>query len=260
MVAPLVAGGVRVVDLSADFRLRDTAEYPRWYDFEHPAPELLGGAVYGLPELHRDSIRGAALVANPGCYATGAILALAPAVSAGLIGGDIIVDSKSGLSGAGRALSLKTHFSETAENVQAYAVTGHRHLPEITQELDGLNSKIRVAMTFVPHLVPMTRGILTTAYAPLAAGAAPDVAAVYREFYRDAPCVRVTDAPPHTKHTRGANQCLVYPTVDARTGRLVVVSCLDNLVKGAAGQAIQNMNLMLGLGETAGLEGLAVFP
>jgi len=259
-VAPLVARGVKVVDISADFRLTHAADYPLWYDFEHPAPALLEDAVYGLPELHRERIRGATLVANPGCYPTGAILALAPAVSAGLISGEIIVDSKSGVSGAGRTLSLTTHFSEASDDVQAYALAGHRHLPEITQEMGGLNPKLEPAVTFVPHLIPMTRGILTTCYAPLATAPPDDIAAVYRDFYREAPFVRVTDAPPHTKHTWGANHCLVYPTLDTRTGRLVAVSCLDNLVKGAAGQAMQNMNLMLGLPETAGLEGLAVFP
>ncbi len=263
-VAPLLARGVKVVDISADFRLTSAADYPEWYDFTHPSPELLGEVVYGLPELYRERIQKAALVANPGCYPTGAILALAPAVSAGLIGGDIIVDSKSGISGAGRTLSLNSHFAEASDDVQAYALAGHRHLPEIVQQLALAGKGFQPQVTFVPHLVPMTRGIFSTCYAPLAPASSTitdtELAAIYADFYRDAPFVRVTDAPLHTKHTLGANYCLVHPTRDARTGRLVVLSCLDNLVKGAAGQAVQNMNLMLGLPETSGLEGLAVFP
>jgi N-acetyl-gamma-glutamyl-phosphate reductase len=263
-VVPLINQGVKVVDISADFRLTSAADYPEWYDFTHPAPELLGDAVYGLPELYRERIQKTALVANPGCFPTSAILALAPAVKAGLITGEIIVDSKSGVSGAGRSLSLKSHFAEASDDVQAYALEGHRHLPEIFQQLALVEPGFQPRVTFVPHLIPMTRGILSTSYAPLASGHAEitgaELAAIYADFYRDAPFVRVTDAPPHTKHTWGANHCLVYPTRDVRSGRLVVVSCLDNLVKGAAGQAVQNMNLMLGLPETAGLEGLAVFP
>jgi N-acetyl-gamma-glutamyl-phosphate reductase len=263
-VAPLLKRGVKVVDISADFRLTSAADYPEWYDFAHPAPELLPDAVYGLPELYRERIKKTALVANPGCYPTSAILALAPAVKAGLITGDIIVDSKSGISGAGRTLSLNSHFAEASDDVQAYALKGHRHLPEIFQQLALLGHDFQPQVTFVPHLIPMTRGILSTCYAPLVPASHSitdaELTGIYRDFYGDEPYVRVTDAPPHTKHTWGANYCLVYPTLDARTGRLVVVSCLDNLVKGAAGQAIQNMNLMLGLPETSGLEGLAVFP
>jgi N-acetyl-gamma-glutamyl-phosphate reductase len=265
-VIPLVEAGLKVVDISADFRLKDAEEYPRWYGFAHPAPELLSQAVYGLPELHRAQLASAQLVANPGCYPTGAILALAPAVKAAIIAPEIIVDSKSGVSGAGRSLSLQTHFSEVNEDVSAYALGGHRHLPEITQELKLLGAE-SPAITFVPHLIPMTRGILTTAYAPLLPGklasgekGKEELKELYLDFYRDEPFVRVTEAPPHTKHTWGNNMCLVYPTIDHRTGRLVVISCIDNLVKGAAGQAIQNMNLMLGLEETTGLEAPAVYP
>jgi len=260
-VAPLLEDGSRVVDISADFRLKDPADYKRWYGSPHPNPELLGEAVYGLPELNRSRIADARLVANPGCYPTGAILALAPAVEAGLIEPDIVVDSKSGLSGAGRSLSLKTHFAEANEDTAAYALEGHRHLPEITQEL-GLLGGQTLSVTFVPHLIPMTRGILTTCYAPLKEGGlkTKELAKLYADFYKDEPFVRVAPSPPHTKHTWGSNLCLVHPTVDARTGRLVVVSAIDNLVKGAAGQAVQNMNLMLGLPETAGLADLAVYP
>ncbi len=265
-ILPLVRDGVKVVDISADFRLKDASEYQRWYGFEHPAPELLAKAVYGLPELYREKVASAPIVANPGCYPTGAILALAPAAKAGIIKPDIIIDSKSGVSGAGRSLSLQTHFAETNEDVSAYALGGHRHLPEITQELKLLGLK-EPSVTFIPHLIPMTRGILTTAYAPLVASKMArgekrkaELRQLYLDFYQDEPFVRVTDSPPHTKHTWGNNLCLVYPTIDERTGRLIVISCLDNLVKGAAGQAIQNMNLMLGLPETTGLEALAIYP
>ncbi|MFQ5861199.1 MAG: N-acetyl-gamma-glutamyl-phosphate reductase, partial [Dehalococcoidia bacterium] len=253
-VVPLLQDGVRVVDISADFRLKSPAAYQEWYQLPHPAPHYLEEAVYGLTELHREEVRGARLVANPGCYPASAILALAPAVKAGLIQGDIIVDSKSGVSGAGRGLSLTIHFSEVNENVQAYALGGHRHLPEITQELGRLNDSMELSVTFLPHLIPMTRGILSSCYARLAPGALPsgekaeaELRQLYQDFYRDEPFVRVVTAPPQTKHTLGNNLCLLYPTVDARTDRLVVISCLDNLVKGAAGQAIQNMNVMLGL-------------
>ena len=266
-VLPLLKGGVRVVDISADFRLKDAAEYPRWYGFTHPAPQLLEQAVYGLPELYRAQVISAKLVANPGCYPTGAILALAPAVKAGLVEPGIIFDSKSGVSGAGRSLSLPTHFSEANEDATAYALDGHRHLPEIIQELNLLNPESPSSITFVPHLLPMTRGILTTAYASLAAGriasgkkGEEELRQLYLDFYQDEPFVRIATSPPHTKHTWGNNWCLIHPTIDHRTGRLVVISSIDNLVKGAAGNAIQNMNLMLGLPETTGLEALAIYP
>jgi N-acetyl-gamma-glutamyl-phosphate reductase len=265
-VIPLLEKGIKVVDISADFRLKDAAAYLQWYGFTHPVPKWLERAAYGLPELHREEIKQAQLVANPGCYPTGAILALAPAFKEGLIEPDIIVDSKSGVSGAGRSLSLGTHYAEASEDATAYALGGHRHLPEIVQELGALGGAAP-RITFVPHMTPMTRGILTTAYATLAAGNVSDdkkaeegLQNFYRAFYRDEPFVRVVDAPPHTKHTWGNNDCRLYPTIDGRTGRLVVVSCIDNLVKGAAGQAVQNMNLMLGLPERTGLEALAVFP
>ncbi|MFC2042359.1 N-acetyl-gamma-glutamyl-phosphate reductase [Chloroflexota bacterium] len=265
-IMPLINAGIKVVDISADFRLKDAAAYPQWYGFTHSSPQLLEQAVYGLPELHRSQIASAQLVANPGCYPTGAILALAPAVKAGIIEPDIIVDSKSGVSGAGRSLSLTTHFSEVNEDVSAYALAGHRHLPEIIQELGQLQAK-PPSITFVPHLIPMTRGILTTAYAPLVSGKIAggekgnkELQELYRDFYQDETFVRIVTSPPHTKHTWGNNFCLIYPLTDPRTNRLIVVSCIDNLVKGAAGQAIQNMNLMLGLPEVTGLEALAVYP
>jgi N-acetyl-gamma-glutamyl-phosphate reductase len=266
-VIPLLGKGIKVVDISADFRLKDASEYERWYGFSHPAPQLLGEAVYGLTELYRSQVASAQLVANPGCYPTGAVLALAPALKAKLIEPNIIIDSKSGVSGAGRTLSLLTHFSEANEDTSAYALEGHRHLPEIVQELKRLCPEQPPQVTFVPHLVPMTRGILTTGYAPLASGkiaagkeGEKELRQVYLDFYKNEPFVRVVDSPPHTKHTSGNNLCLVYPTIDQQAGRLIVLSCIDNLVKGGSGQAIQNMNLMLGLPETAGLQALSIFP
>jgi len=266
-VIPLLNHGIKVVDISADFRLKDATEYLQWYGFTHPAPELLKQAVYGLTELYRSQVASAQLVANPGCYPTGAILALAPAVKAGLIEPDIIIDSKAGVSGAGRTLSQQTHFSEANEDATAYALDGHRHLPEIIQELKLLSPQQPLSITFVPHLIPMTRGILTTGYARLASGKVSvdkkgrgELFQLYLDFYKDEPFVKVVEFPPHTKHTWGNNLCLIHPTIDTRTGRLVVISCIDNLVKGAAGQAIQNMNLMLGIPEVTGLEALAIYP
>ncbi|MFC2021794.1 N-acetyl-gamma-glutamyl-phosphate reductase [Chloroflexota bacterium] len=266
-VTPLLNHGIKVVDISADFRLKNATEYPSWYGFTHPAPELLEQAVYGLPELYQSQIASAQLVANPGCYPTGAILALAPAVKAGLIGPDIIIDSKSSVSGAGRTLSLQTHYSEVNEDVTAYALDGHRHLPEIVQELKLLRPQQPLSVTFVPHLIPMTRGILTTCYATLSPGKVAagvkgreELRDLYLAFYKDKPFVKVTESSPHTKYTWGNNFCLIHPIIDRSGEKLIVISCLDNLVKGAAGQAIQNMNLMLGLPETTGLEALAVYP
>ncbi len=264
VILPLVKHGTKVVDISADFRLKDAEKYAQWYEFVHPAPELLHKAVYGLPELHRAEIAKASLVANPGCYPTGALLALAPAVREGLIEPDVIIDSKSGVSGAGRSLSLPTHYAEAVDNVRAYALFGHRHLPEIVQELEALKTDFIPLVTFLPHLVPTSRGILSSCYAKLKEGklakGKEELVRVYRDYYKGEPFVRVVDKPPETKQTWGSNLCLVYPTVDVRTGRLIVISCLDNLVKGAAGQAIQNMNIMFGFPETAGLEGLPVYP
>jgi N-acetyl-gamma-glutamyl-phosphate reductase len=271
--APLVRAGVPVVDISADFRLRNVKEYAEWYGVEHPVPDLLSRAKYGLTELNREAVQQSKLIANPGCYPESALLALAPAVKAGVIGPEIIVDSKSGISGAGRGLALNTHFGEAGESVSAYGLDGHRHLPEIVQELAAMWPAAEAPeppspkVTFTPHLIPMTRGILSTCYAPLLPGNLPPgegakeaVRDLYRDFYDGEPFVRVVESPPATKQTRGNNMCLVYPTIDVRTDRLVVVSVLDNLVKGAAGQAIQNMNAMLGFPETMALDAPAVYP
>ena len=259
---PYIERGLPIVDLSADFRMRRADEYEAWYG-AHPAPHLLPDAVFGLPELHHDEIARAKLVAGPGCHSTAAIIALAPAVKSGLIENDIIVDSKTGVSGAGRTLGLSYHFSEANEDVAAYALGGHRQLPEITQELGALWEAPAPRVLFVPHLVPMTRGILVTCYAPVrhdASLSAERLRRLYDDFYRDAPFVRVADQPPATKQTLGTNHCLVHPAFDERTGRLFVVAVLDNLMKGGAGQGVQCLNLMLGLPETAGLQGLALYP
>ncbi|HEY8172042.1 MAG TPA: N-acetyl-gamma-glutamyl-phosphate reductase [Dehalococcoidia bacterium] len=259
-LAPYVDRGVPVVDLSADFRLRKLEDYERWYG-THPAPQLLASAVFGLPELRRKEIEGAKLIAGPGCHSTAAILALAPAAKLGLIDPDVIVDSKSGISGAGRTLGLKYHFAEANESVAAYALDGHRHLPEIVQELGALSEAPAPRVTFVPHLIPMSRGILITAYATLRREATTaDVRELYASFYESSPFVRVVDASPSTKQTLGTNDCLVFPTVDAQSGRLVVISAIDNLMKGGAGQGVQALNIMFGLPEDIGLRSLALYP
>ena len=260
--AELLSEGRKVIDISADYRLHDEDVYRTWYG-EHPAPSYLDEAVYGLPELHGADVKAARLVANPGCYPTASILALAPV--AACIEPDVIVDAKSGISGAGRSFSLSVnHYSEINESCQPYGLEGHRHQPEIAQELNELRAKAGldpVQLTFVPHLVPMTRGILATCYARLTRPlSAEEVMAEYRSFYRDQPFVRVVEQPPATKHVWGSNFCFICPTLSPQTGRLVVTACLDNLVKGAAGQAVQNMNLMLGLDETLGLEALPIYP
>lgn len=260
-VARTLEKGTKVIDISADFRIDDVGIYEQWYKVTHPAPHLLDQAVYGLPEINRAAIAQAQLVANPGCYPTSAILGLAPALHEGLIEPEIIVDSKSGVSGAGRALTLTTHFAEANESVSAYALGGHRHLPEIRQELVKLAEGKNISLSFVPHLIPMTRGMLSSCYAKLSREATEEqVQELYREFYRSEPFVHVTHTPPQTKQTLGSNLCLVYPVLDPRTGRLIVISCIDNLVKGGAGQAVQNMNIMLGMPESTGLAMLPVYP
>ncbi|HEU5230672.1 MAG TPA: N-acetyl-gamma-glutamyl-phosphate reductase [Ktedonobacteraceae bacterium] len=271
-VQRLLQRGTKVVDLSADFRLHHVNIYEEWYKHTHPAPALLEAAVYGLCERHRERIQQALLVANPGCHATGAILALAPALAAGIIAPDVIIDSKTGISGAGRTPSLTTHYAEANEDVSAYSVAGHRHLPEIVQELEAaaldgghpVTDLLRI--TFLPHLIPMTRGILVTCYADLKqdrTGYIPgttEIRALYEEYYANEPFVHVVNEPPHTKWTYGSNHCFIYPMVDMRTKRLISISCLDNLVKGASGQAIQNANLLCGFAETMGLSSLGVNP
>lgn len=261
---PIIESGVTVIDLSADFRLKRVDEYERAYKVTHPAPQLLPRAVFGLPELHRDELAACDLIAVPGCHSTGVILALAPLFAAGVIEPDVIADTKTGLSGAGRALNLNVHFSEADASVAPYGLDGHRHLGEMTQELGLLVEAPQPAITFVPHYIPMTRGILSTCYARARAGALAggraELMALVRDYYRDAPFVRVSDAAPATKHVMGTNYCVIHPSIDLRTGAVVVASALDNLGKGAAGAAAQCMNVRLGLPETAGLQSLALFP
>ena len=249
LVADLRGRGVRVVDLSADFRLRDAAVYGRWYR-EHQARELLPGAVYGLPELYREHIRGADLVANPGCYPTATLLALAPLARTGAID-DVVVDAKSGVSGAGRTPSEKTHFVTADENLNAYGVPSHRHIPEIEQELAALGAPVRV--TFVPHLVPLDQGELVSCYATLAdPGALADIEALYAEAYAEEPFVELAVDPPGVRDVRETNICRISVHRDERTGRVIVFGAIDNLWKGAASQAVQNLNLMFGLARGRG--------
>ena len=259
--AALATAGVRVVDLSADFRLNDPQAYPEWFGAPHVAPEWLGKWAYGLPELHRDEIRGGQTVANPGCYPTAALLALAPLVTQRLIEPDsIVVTAASGVSGAGRGISPGMHFSHVDANFKAYTVTGHKHTPEIEQELGRL-AGAEVRITFVPHLLPMPRGLLATCTARLVSDAdAAAIAEAPAAAYASEPFVRVTADPPETKFTQGSNACHVWATGDARTGRAIAIAAIDNLGKGAAGQAIQNANLMLGYPETLGLTADGVYP
>jgi N-acetyl-gamma-glutamyl-phosphate reductase len=252
VVMPLLAAGCRVVDLSADYRLDDPAIYAKWYDHTHPDPARLAETVYGLPEFYRERIRSAKLVANPGCYPTSAILPLAPLLRAKLISPDgIIVDSKSGISGGGRNPKPQFHFPEANENFSAYGVGTHRHTPEIDQVLSDVGGAA-INVIFTPHLVPMDRGILTTAYSTPAPGV--DAAAVMkalRECYAGEPFVRVVDGLPGAKDVAGTNYCDL--TARLVRGRIITISVLDNLVKGAAGAAVQNFNLMYGLPETTAL-------
>ncbi|HEV2953316.1 MAG TPA: N-acetyl-gamma-glutamyl-phosphate reductase [Candidatus Dormibacteraeota bacterium] len=245
-----LAAGARVIDLSADFRLRDASQYPIWYKQEHPAPDLLGRAVFGCPELHERELRGADLIAVPGCYAMTSILALAPAVAAGLAEAGIVVDAKSGVSGAGRSPALGVVYSEVNESIHAYAIEGHRHLPELQQEL-GVLAKGPLSITFVPHLVPMTRGILATCYFDLD-GSADELALAYREFYQGQPFTEVVDFSPATKLVTHTNRCLI--NVAAQGSKAVITGVLDNLVKGAAGSAVECFNLAVGRPRTEGLQ------
>ena len=255
VVAPLVRAGKRVVDLSADFRFRDPELYEEWYQ-EHTARDLLAEAVYGLPELHGDKIRRANLVGNPGCYPTGVILLAAPLVKAGVVEPEsLIADCKSGVSGAGRTPNLTTHFCEANEGFKAYKVAEHRHTPEIEQELSIIAGK-PIKIVFTPHLVPMSRGILTTLYANLSKSVTDEeISGLYREAYERAPFVRVLQSGqlPSTLYVRGTNYCDMGWRLEGRTGRIIAISAIDNLTRGASGQAICNMNLMFGFAEDEGL-------
>jgi N-acetyl-gamma-glutamyl-phosphate reductase len=254
--------GIKILDMSADFRLRDAAVYAQWYGHEHRALELQGEAVYGLTEFYRDRISAARLVACPGCYPTAALLALVPIVKAGLVDAhDLIIDAKSGVTGAGRSLKQSTLFAEAGEGLSPYSIAAHRHAPEIDQEI-GIAAGTPVMVNFTPHLIPMARGELCTCYVRLDGADADDLRTTLEQAYRDEPFVHVlkSGVVPQTQNVRGSNYVQIGVFPDRIKGRAIVISALDNLVKGSAGQAIQNMNLMFGWSETAGLEQIALFP
>jgi N-acetyl-gamma-glutamyl-phosphate reductase len=244
---------VRVVDLSADFRLADLATYEHWYG-EHPRPELLGEAVYGLTELHRQRIAAAAIVANPGCYPTAAVLGLAPLARAGLLA-DVVIDAKQGVSGAGRAPTETTHFSTSGENIIPYKVAAHRHTPEIEQQLDDLApTHPGLAIQFQAHLVPLDQGELASCYVTPSRPVTPEeLSELYRDAYDSEAFVELVDGPPGVREVRETNFCRVFATVDAHTGKVLVFSAIDNLWKGTSSQAVQNLNVMFGLPESEGL-------
>lgn len=258
--AELVSAGVRVIDLAADFRIRDVAEWEKWYGMQHAAPDLVAEAVYGLPEVNREAIRKARVLANPGCYPTAVQLGFLPLVEAGAVELDgLVADAKSGASGAGRKAEVRTLFAEVADNFQAYGASGHRHLPEIRQGLAAIADR-PVGLTFVPHLLPMVRGIHATLYARV--GREVDFQALFEERYRDEPFVDVMPPGrhPETRSVRASNVCRIAVHRPQGGDVLVVLSVIDNLVKGAAGQAVQNMNIMFGFDERSGLEVVPVSP
>ena len=269
---PFIQKNIPCVDISADFRLKDIDTYKTWYKTDHPCPELIQRATYGLPELHRTKIEKSKLIANPGCYPTGTILGLAPAIHANIINStDIISDSKSGVSGAGRSTDIKYNFSELNDNLSAYAINGHRHMPEMQQELNAMatvhNNNQNTNITFIPHLAPMTRGILGTHYASLNQKhqntTQQQLIEIYRTFYKNEPFVTVAQSQPSTKETWGSNQIIINPNIinpSETNPKLVVITALDNLVKGAAGAAVQNMNIMLKIPETTALIANPIYP
>ena len=252
----LLKKGMRVIDFSADFRLKNKSLYKLWYGIDHPNDDLLASAIYGLPEFYRSKIKKATLIANPGCYPTAALLSILPALNEGLINSeDIIIDAKTGASGAGRMPSDALHFPECNESITAYRVGTHQHIPEIEQELSFF-AKRDVEAVFMPHLIPMNRGILSTSYCKLKAGISlKEMRAFYAEFYKKEPFVRVLKKNmfPQTRNVSGLSFCDIGIHVDENSQRLIVVSAIDNLMKGAAGQAVQNMNIMYGIKETMGL-------
>jgi N-acetyl-gamma-glutamyl-phosphate reductase len=261
VVVQLIALGRRVIDLSADFRLHDAEIYGRWYS-KHRAPQLLTEAVYGLTELHRKAVANARLVANPGCYPTGALLGLAPLFAGKLVKGTVVIDAKSGVTGAGRSAAVELSYCEVNENFKAYNVGVHRHTPEIEQELSEV-AGAPVTVFFAPHLLPLNRGILSTMFVSLnQAPSEEELTSLYQDFYRNEIFVRVRPYGrfPETKEVRGSNDCAIGFRYDARTKQLVVITAIDNLVKGAAGQAVQNMNLMYGWLEDEGMRGTALVP
>lgn len=263
LVSEEILSKVKIIDLSADFRIKDVSIYEKWYGIEHKSPEFIQEAVYGLCEINREEVKKARLVANPGCYTTCSILTAYPLAKEGLIDmSTLIVDAKSGTSGAGRGAKLPNLYCEVNENIKAYGVATHRHTPEIEEQL-GYASGEKVLLNFTPHLVPMNRGILATEYAKLAREVTyEEVKAVYDKYYADEKFVRVLekDVCPETKWVEGSNYVDINFKIDERTGRIIMMGAMDNLVKGAAGQAVQNMNLMFGLEETEGLKLVPMFP
>jgi N-acetyl-gamma-glutamyl-phosphate reductase len=262
MVPELIEKGVRVIDLAADFRLQDPDVWKRWYGMDHACVDVLAEAVYGLPEINRSAIKSARVVANPGCYPTAVTLGFLPLIENALVDDQhLIADAKSGVSGAGRGASVANLQAESAENFKPYAVNGHRHLPEIKQNLSRVAAHA-VGLTFVPHLVPMIRGIEATLYSTVASGAVIDLQKLYEERYADEPFVDVLPAGtmPETRSVKGANTCRISVFRPQQGDTVVVSSVIDNLVKGAAGQAIQNMNIMFGFDETLGLNLVALLP
>ncbi|MEK6589480.1 MAG: N-acetyl-gamma-glutamyl-phosphate reductase [Nitrospinota bacterium] len=259
----IIKTGKKVVDLSADYRLKSPEIYKEWYKEGHTSPELLSSAVYGLPEIKRVKIKTASLVANPGCYPTGAILALAPVIKRDIIDTDsIIIDSKSGVTGAGRRLDDALLFSECNENFKPYNIASHRHIPEMEQEISEIAQR-NIRLTFAPHLLPINRGILTTIYSDLISDViADDILKIYEDFYMGERFIRIAGAGkyPQIHHVMGSNHCDIGFQIDKRAQRIIIVSAIDNLVKGASGQAVQNMNIMLGFDEYEGLERAGIFP
>ena len=258
----LLDAGVRIIDLAADFRLKDVPEWEKWYGMSHHCPALVAEAVYGLPEIHREAIRGARLVANPGCYPTAVQLGFLPLIESGVVEpGGLIADAKSGVSGAGRSGKVDHAFCEVGDSFKAYGVAGHRHLPEIRQGLTAMSGK-PIDLVFTPHLLPMIRGIHATLYATLRPGKDADLQEMYEDRFRSEPFVDVMPAGSHpdTRSVRGSNMCRIAVHRPQGGNTVVVLAVEDNLVKGAAGQAVQNMNLMFGLDETMGLEQVALVP
>ncbi len=255
VIKELHTKGLKVIDLSGDFRYNDIKVYEKWYGVEHACPELLEESVYGLCELHRDKIKKSTLIGNPGCYTTCSILGLAPLVAKGMIETkNIIIDAKSGVSGAGRGLSQQTHFVECTETMKAYKVATHRHTSEIEQELSLLAGE-DIVLSFTPHLVPMKRGIFVTEYANLKTTCTKEeLLNIYKDFYKNEKFVRVLDTLPEIKNITGSNYVDIGLTIDERLNRVIVVAVIDNLIKGAAGQALQNMNILFGLPEDEGLD------
>ncbi|HOM42050.1 MAG TPA: N-acetyl-gamma-glutamyl-phosphate reductase [Bacillota bacterium] len=255
LVEKALSLGVKVIDIGADYRLRDQNIYEKWYGVTHKLPGLLKDAAYGLPELYRDKISNSSLVANPGCYPTASILALAPLVHTGVIDNtSIIIDAKSGVSGAGRSANMSSLFCECGESVKAYNIATHRHTPEIEQQLSDAAGE-KITLSFTPHLVPMSRGILATCYGSLKKDISQnELYDLYRSYYKNENFIRITDSLPETRYVRGSNICDIAVRVDERTNRVIAVSAIDNLIKGAAGQAVQNMNILFGLYEHMGLD------